>query len=131
MSMSNQMSRIVRRLNSISVADTAVEESLQNQLNRIKFRTAAGLDANGFPFAKKRDGTPSRLYKTGRLMRSLTFKSNSVGNGVSSKIGVSGAARGYAPDVNRTRKFLGISVFDRVEMKTDLRNSVRQSFRRS
>ena len=40
----------------------------------IRRRTEAGRDADGHPFAAKRDGSPSNLIRTGRMVRSFEVR---------------------------------------------------------
>ena len=122
--MDAKLARIVRRIEAVTPRTHDVHDAMQNQMTRIKIRTLAGRDVNGFPFLRKKDGSPSTLYRTGNLLRSLQASADQGEQGLVGRITVTGRAREYAPFVNAKRRFLGASPVERTAVISDLRQGI-------
>ncbi len=91
--MSAMVEKLVRRIKAVELRESDVLTAMQNQVSRVRIRTASGHDVSGYPFLKKRDGSPSYLFKTGNLMRSLQADAFTGDSGLLGKITVVGSAR--------------------------------------
>lgn len=119
--MSPQMRRIVDRIRALQPRSSDGETAMRSQMQRVRHRMSSGVDVYGQPFLPKADGTPSRLYRTGRLYASLTVTNTLVDGDMRCWMGVVGPARAYAPHVNLKRRFLGASLDDRMRIIDDIR----------
>lgn len=122
--MDPKLSKLIRRVQAAVPHEDDVKNAMDRQLARIKFRTLAGRDVNGFPFLRKRDGSPSYLNRTGTLLRSLQADATRTEQGLEGRVSVTGRAREYAPMVNAKRRFLGASPDDRAGVISDLKQSM-------
>ena len=123
--MNANLSKLIRKIEASVIRQEDVGLAMQNQLSRIKVRTSLGRDVNGFPFLRKKDGSPSYLYRTGNLLRSLQSSVEEGARGLEGRVTVTGRAREYAPIVNQARRFMGASTSDRSAMVGDMQQSIR------
>lgn len=123
--MDPRLERISRRLLAAAPQAEDLGRAMEGQASRIRLRTQMGLDVKGYPFLRKRDGSPSFLRRTGLLMSSIRPSAKAGPDGVQGSVSVIGRARTYAPFVNAKRKFMGASVEDRRAIVADLRKAIR------
>ncbi len=123
--MDAKLARLIGKLQSSFPHQRDVEGAMRDQLTRIRMRTAMGRGVDGFPFLRKRDGSPSYLHKTGNLLRSLQAGAGVGGRGLEGRITVTGRAREYAPLVNAKRRFMGMTEGDKHQILSDVRESMR------
>jgi hypothetical protein len=122
--MDAKLARMIRKIENSVPQREDLNTAMSNQLGRIRIRTLAGRDVNGFPFLRKKDGSPSTLYRTGNLLRSLQASADQGEQGLVGRITVTGRAREYAPFVNAKRRFLGASPVERTAVISDLRQGI-------
>ena len=122
--MDAKLQRLINKIQASIPREEDLSIAMLNQIGRIKTRTLAGRDVNGFPFLRKKDGSPSTLTRTGLLLRSLQASLGQGERGLVGHISVTGRAREYAPFVNAKRQFLGVSQGERSAVVQDLRQSI-------
>lgn len=123
--MDSKLQRLIKRIEASVPNQQDVSAAMERQLGRMRIRTLAGRDVNGFPFQRKKDGSPSTLNRTGTLLRSLQASANQGEQGLEGRIAVTGRAREYAPYVNAKRRFLGTSDSEKHDMVDDVRESIK------
>lgn len=127
--MDAKLARTIRRIENSIPGHGDLDDAMRSQMARIKFRTSLGRDVNGFPFLRKKGGSPSYLHKTGLLLRSLQAGTRAGERGLEGRITVTGRARAYAPFVNANRKFLGVSNTDKASILADVRQAIKEKRR--
>jgi hypothetical protein len=120
------LTKLMNRINATIPREQDVRTAMEKQLGRIKNRTLAGRDVDGFPFSPKKDGSQSTLNRTGLLLRSLQVSAGSSESGLVGRISVTGRARQYAPYVNARRRFLGTSTSEKKDVIDDLRRAIHE-----
>lgn len=130
--MSKQIERLLRRVAALRPQISDASAVAQAQVVRMKERTSNGISLDGSHFIPKKDGSPSRLYKTGRLMNGLTAAVVTLADGsVRVRVYVEGPAAAYAPFVNAKRPFMGFSDGERMVMNAEIRRNIMERVRRA
>lgn len=125
------LDRFIRKINAIGVDSRDVSHAADLQVANIIRRTRQGIDADGKPFKKKKDGTRSTLHRTGRLLNSLAQVTTTNFDGsISSKVVVKQPAAAYAPFVNRDRQFMGINADERESLSRAVFDSIKSRVRK-
>lgn len=110
-----------------------LHHAAENQLTRIKTRTAQGVSYEGEPFAPYAKGTRDQgadnLEKTGAMMNSLQVESTPEG----AQITVSDPsqlrkvmAHNFGTKYMPARPFLGVNQQDRIQITNDLRDGLKK-----